>query len=320
MYQTDGTVIFPPREMEIIILDDYGREYAIKDDRKFIVSIHEEKEILDGYVRISNRIFAKNTEVSIRDYFAFVASQRVSSMLVDKATYGEIPYIELLPDTNLVEKKLIEVYRIFFTELAKDEGNDFIKYNLVKDKKQKYAIEIPIENSKELNKMMNFPITGISHQQATLYTEWLTLVYADYFYDNDYDYKVSYRLPTEKEWNELAISGLSENMKPNLVLDSVNTENCMLFIHDNLIKCKTYDSYVSNSLGGGSVPVLSMNPDWNGVYQLFGNVAEMTSTPGINKGGSFNHNAKSAATSNIQTNDSPQPWLGFRVVAEMVID
>ncbi len=144
------------------------------------------------------------------------------------------------------------------------------------------------------------------------------MLYAENFNDNDYGYSVNYRLPTEQEWITMAASGLKENMKPNHVMDSVNAENCMLYIYENLPKCKGYESYIKSALGGGTVPVLSMNPDLNGIYQLFGNVSEFTSIKGVNKGGSYKHSAKIAATNQIQIGDEPKPWLGFRVVAECV--
>jgi hypothetical protein len=38
----------------------------------------------------------------------------------------------------------------------------------------------------------------------------------------------------------------------------------------------------------------------------------------VNKGGSYKHSAKIAATNQIQIGEEPKPWLGFRVVAEFV--
>ena len=54
------------------------------------------------------------------------------------------------------------------------------------------------------------------------------------------------------------------------------------------------------------------------VKHLFGNVSEFTALKGVNKGGSYYHSAKLAATNQFQNGEEPKPWLGFRVVAELV--
>jgi formylglycine-generating enzyme required for sulfatase activity len=316
LYKHDGTVLIPISEKQIRILDENGEVYAIQENNEFKVFIPQSKEILKGYVQVSDKLFSKNTEVSILDYFAFLAHQKENNYLLNKDASAEIPITDLLPDTAQIEKKLLPVYLNFLNQIVKEERTSVIDYHLTKN--TDFKIEIPFEEDESIEKMLNFPITGITHEQATLYTKWLTMLYAEIVSDNDYGYFVNYRLPSEQEWITMAESGLKENMKPNHVLDSVNAENCMLYIYDNLPKCKGYDSYIKSSLGGGSVPVLSMNPDWNGVYQLFGNVSEFTALKGVNKGGSYYHSAKLAATNQFQNGEEPKPWLGFRVVAELV--
>ncbi len=316
LYKHDGTVLIPISEKQIRILDENGEVYAIQENNEFKVFIPQSKEILKGYVQVSDKLFSKNTEVSILDYFAFLAHQKENNYLLNEDASAEIPITDLLPDTAQIEKKLLPVYLNFLNQIVKEERTSEIDYYLTK--KTDFKIEIPFEEDETIEKMLNFPITGITHEQATLYTKWLTMLYAEIVSDNDYGYFVNYRLPSEQEWITMAESGLKETMKPNHVLDSVNAENCMLYIYDNLPKCKGYDSYIKSSLGGGSVPVLSMNPDWNGVYQLFGNVSEFTTLKGVNKGGSYYHSAKLAATKQFQNGEGPKPWLGFRVVAELV--
>jgi formylglycine-generating enzyme required for sulfatase activity len=316
LYKHDGTVLIPITEKEIRILDENGEVFAIQENNEFKVFIPQSKEILKGYVQVSDKLFSKNTEVSILDYFAFLAHQKENNYLLNENASAEMPITDLLPDTAQIEKKLLPVYLNFLNQISKEEKTSVIDYYLTKT--TDFKIAIPFDGDKTLESMLNFPITGITHEQATLYTKWLTMLYAENFNDNDYGYSVNYRLPTEQEWITMAASGLKENMKPNHVMDSVNAENCMLYIYENLPKCKGYESYIKSALGGGTVPVLSMNPDLNGIYQLFGNVSEFTSIKGVNKGGSYKHSAKIAATNQIQIGDEPKPWLGFRVVAECV--
>lgn len=64
-------------------------------------------------------------------------------------------------------------------------------------------------------------------------------------------------------------------------------------------------------------PVYGYGPDWRGLYNLRGNAAEMTSEPGVAKGGSYAHPAKDALPGAVQRYEAPQPWLGFRCIARV---
>lgn len=318
LYDVEGTLLEPLGANEFAFIEDNSGAYAVKENGNFIVRLDESMYILRDYNQVTPTLFAKTGEVSIRDYFAFLADQRENSMLYDSDGKVVDP-LTLLPDTNFVEKKLLPVYRNFLKQFAIDNGSSFINHELKRSKNEKYPILIPMVGSKDMEYLLDFPVTGITREQASLYTKWLTTVYNEYFFDGYNALFVNYRLPTENEWTTVAEAGLSEEMRVNHVLDSVNKEGCMLFIHDGISNCKTYDEYIEKSRGGGSVQIISMNADWNGVYQLFGNVSEMTSEPGINKGGSYMHSAGNANTEVIQQGDGPELWLGFRVVAEVML-
>lgn len=53
-------------------------------------------------------------------------------------------------------------------------------------------------------------------------------------------------------------------------------------------------------------------PSARGFYNIIGNVAEMTATPGVAKGGSFKHTLAEAEPSRSQTYTGPCSWVGFR--------
>jgi len=318
LYNLEGTLLEPFGPNEFAFVEEFDELYAVKENGKYILRLDEYTHILRDYNQVTPTLFAKTGEVSIRDYFAFLADQREMSMLRDSDGKVVDPSI-LLPDTNFVEKKLLPVYRNFLTQFAIDNGSLFINHELKKSGHEKYPIRIPMAGSKDMEYLLDFPVTGITREQANLYTQWLTTVYNEYYIDDYYGFFVNCRLPTEKEWTTVAEAGLSEEMRVNHVLDSVNKEGCMLFIHDGISNCKTYDEYLEKSRGGGSVPIISMNADWNGVFQMFGNVSEMTSEPGINKGGSYMHNAMNANTGVVQKGEGPDLWLGFRVVAEVML-
>lgn len=316
LFALDGSTIIPFGDHEISALDELGEVVAVTKDGKTRVRVNEDMKILDGYVPVNSELFAKTTEVSISEYFSFVAHQKMNSFLTTPENYEEIPFSTLFPDTNFVEQKLRSVYRNLMHEMAKEEGYSSIMTSIGYGKFHK-EIELPFVKNKEDMSMLNFPVTGISKEQAENYARWLTMLSVEELNNNDYGYSALYRLPSEKEWKDLAESGLNEKMRQYHVLDSLNAEKCMLFIYNNLPKCKGYENYVKASLGGGTVPVKSMNPDWNGAYQFFGNVAEMVQEKGISKGGSYFHGAKNAVTTEKINYSGPQPWLGFRVVAEL---
>ena len=54
----------------------------------------------------------------------------------------------------------------------------------------------------------------------------------------------------------------------------------------------------------------------NQIYNLIGNVAEMTNTEGVSKGGSWFHSKEESKIKNKITYTKPEIWLGFRNVCK----
>jgi hypothetical protein len=100
-------------------------------------------------------------------------------------------------------------------------------------------------------------------------------------------------------------------------------EGCLLMNVMASVNCKS--TATKKSLYGDNplaVPILSYNPDKYGLYTIYGNMAEMTMTKGIAKGGSFNNSMKEiyydqSQEYSIEQNAKPINWLGFRVVYEV---
>lgn len=55
-------------------------------------------------------------------------------------------------------------------------------------------------------------------------------------------------------------------------------------------------------------------PDNNGLYNILGNVAEMTSDQNVSYGGNYTQNAATILASPTQKNSEPDTLVGFRVV------
>jgi formylglycine-generating enzyme required for sulfatase activity len=66
------------------------------------------------------------------------------------------------------------------------------------------------------------------------------------------------------------------------------------------------------------VNVDAFMPNAKGLYNIQGNVAEMTATKGIAKGGSFRHYAIESFRDAKQHYNGPADWLGFRIAVTAV--
>ena len=65
--------------------------------------------------------------------------------------------------------------------------------------------------------------------------------------------------------------------------------------------------------------VYAYPPNDYGLYCMIGNVAELTATPGIAKGGSFEHSTRDFTLLTDFPYTQPQEWLGFRCTATVYI-
>jgi formylglycine-generating enzyme required for sulfatase activity len=88
--------------------------------------------------------------------------------------------------------------------------------------------------------------------------------------------------------------------------------NCEHLSADSL---KKYLAASQNGLPGGAMVtdyIYSSKPNGYGLYNMIGNVAELTTTPGQAKGGSFEHTMAACRPATFQPYEGPQEWLGFR--------
>lgn len=135
------------------------------------------------------------------------------------------------------------------------------------------------------------PITLITYEQALGYCQWRSEVVSKRL-----GFTVRYRLPTADEWVLIAQTVLYKNEKQ--VMKDLGQ-----------LKRKLEEMQ-------GAYHLESRDYEIDKVYDLFSNVSEMTSTPGIAKGGNNysllerNQLLKDLAYTEIS------PYLGFRCIAE----
>ncbi|TXB65835.1 SUMF1/EgtB/PvdOfamily nonheme iron enzyme [Vicingus serpentipes] len=158
----------------------------------------------------------------------------------------------------------------------------------------------------------NYPVVGITYNQAVAFCKWRTeRVKELYKINNEIGNDFEYRLPTQAEWENIAKAGYS----------SINIKKDGEKQKFNLKKNKEYFMGVASKLPENAdvtAPIDSYWPNDYGVYNIIGNVAEMTQEEGVAKGGSWIHTEEEANLELEISYTKPESWLGFRCVFEVI--
>lgn len=164
----------------------------------------------------------------------------------------------------------------------------------------------------------DYPVVNISQKAAEAYCQWLTEQY--YIQKKREFQKVQFRLPSSEEWMSFA-SPLPNNRLPwygNLPYTPEKDGQ----VSDIICNIKLYDyrsgkhNYIAD---GGFYPVKvgSYPANQNGLFDIIGNVAEMTSDSLI-KGGSWDNSIEESFIDLEQNFSLPDPRVGFRIVMEVL--
>jgi len=176
----------------------------------------------------------------------------------------------------------------------------------------------------------NYPVVNISYEGAVLFCEWLTDKYNNY--EKRKFKKVKFRLPQQIEWEKAARGGIKEGDYPwggrslrNYKGDVV----CNYFyIGDENIHFDK-EKITFEILGGGAVsltedkgdltcPVKSYYPNGFDIYNISGNVSEMTADKGIARGGSFLSPGYDVRIQSVDNYSHPDIYLGFRYCMDVI--
>lgn len=175
---------------------------------------------------------------------------------------------------------------------------------------------------------LEFPIVGITYEQAVAYCEWRSIQvnYMLYLKQNKLDYRpradtvgivqiYKYRLLTKEEWEAIAALGFSPKTKKKIA--SKRNYNPNVY---NLIYPKHEGMYASNAVNlHATAEVKSLWENAIGCYHIFGNVAEMTNKKGIAKGGAWLHNVNDVFVDKDFYYKGAQNWVGIRCICEKVL-
>jgi formylglycine-generating enzyme required for sulfatase activity len=168
----------------------------------------------------------------------------------------------------------------------------------------------------------NFPVVGVSYEQAVAFCKWRTARVKGFIveYNKSFDlrprhHKVfqnfEYRLPTKEEWEYAAFAGLDSNRVYGF--KSIIAKN-------NLPKIwvkETRNLYGEVNEWNFFCEVISHEPNKYGCYHMIGNLAEMISEKGISKGGSAFNSLNECEISKSIPYTQPSYWLGFRCICEI---
>jgi formylglycine-generating enzyme len=215
-----------------------------------------------------NEFYILKTEASNLDYLTFLAS------FEDK---NSVEYKSALPDTTVWSNKM-----------GKNESfvNQYFRYPGFKQ----------------------YPVVGISHENAMLYCKWLE---ANINSQLENDVKVTVRLPSENEWIRAARGSNHPQLYPWEDSDFKDKKGKSLANHKKEIKSDFVGIITTTE-------VKAYLPNQFGIYQMSGNLAEMLDEPQKVKGGSWNMPAESLKIDNSEKVDYPSNNVGFRPVMVIV--
>jgi len=200
----------------------------------------------------------------------------------------------------------------------------------------------------------HFPVIGVTYEQAVNYCKWRSDAVNDYIRTGHftkkypllekYDVSVEFRLPTKEEWEFAASGGLDTKIYPYGMIRPSTRKGSVVSAKYADLKCldrnnihytkstvihkvefNVYEDYYLTI----DEPVISCHmdnptdiayiyenpPNPYGLYNIIGNVAEMTATKGVAKGGSFKHRLSETTVDANFYFESPKEWLGFRCAA-----
>lgn len=171
--------------------------------------------------------------------------------------------------------------------------------------------------SQEVSALLMYPVVGLSYKDVEEYISWREVHVNEHKSLKKFEGWLTVQLIDREIWDQLSKEAgvkSAESIDKGLTFpDTVNTHGCYLMnIRYNEI-CESIEEMEAN-WGKGPVPVSMFFPDLFGIYNLFGNVAEMTSQRGIATGGSYFHWGKDSFSGSVQKYDGPEKWLGFRCI------
>lgn len=275
----------------------------------YLLSIPNQDILMDAY------------EISNAEWLSYI----YNSYYDEETQLLKEDFTKAWPDTNILPDKYRYIFRLFLRHTISP-------YNDIwKQLKQKTFFghnslsagtipllqgELKLKDSLNYANMLELPIAGISLQQVNNYLLWREAITIKNNQTALQNYNIKCRLIHPKEWISLS-DKVGPRLKTNTskIIDSIGTQGCYVLNIKPSINCKGRDGGLKK-YGSGAFGVTSYWPDNFGIYQLFGNVSEMTGEEGVSVGGSYLHYGAECFPDKTISYTKPEPWLGFRCVIE----
>jgi hypothetical protein len=250
------------------------------------------KTIDKNLVFLKDNKYAHRFETSNAEYEAFLKDllQQRAFDLLEKCRINQVDWVRLLPEEyqNQPDEVLFEV--------GHPEDPDM-------------------------------PIVNISYEAAQHYCEWLTKIYNQSDFRRKKFNKVRFYLPSESEWEAAANSLKNPTPFPWGAYTYKNSKGCYLanvnpFLSFNPEDQSFEKAEIPESPGedGAYFPakVDAYFPNRIGLYNMSGNVAEMTEGGVYTKGGSWLDPVDLAKLDSRYPHLIPSPAVGFRIFMEVI--
>lgn len=253
-------------------------------------------------------------------------------------------YQSMLPDSSVIKLNKSDHYR-YDVFLYGRRGGKGLDYSVVGGDTVYRQVSVPVDSIYFRHpEYLFYPVVGVSYEQAVAYCQWRSKVVTEQYNmnpKNEQKLKITYRLPTEQEWEVIASAGLDKHKFPystityGTVKYKVNPK-AAAFIAKKIVESKPV-AQIEQDLKETEVHDLSINvkrpipyflqfrtpayvyggwPNDYGAYHVQGNIAEMVAEKGIAKGGSWKDELSNSKITDRQLYTSPSDKVGFRCVCE----
>lgn len=168
----------------------------------------------------------------------------------------------------------------------------------------------------------NYPVVGVSFESALAYCKW----YEEKINASSSSQQFSCRLLSTEEWMNAATAGDKSRTYPwgtGFIQNNRKDYLCNFkhtnFIYDSVTRKYTeVDIPETDGVKKATAPVNSFYPNNFGLFNMSGNVAEMTIEKGIAKGGGFKDPAYLVQVKPEKVYKTPQADIGFRIALELI--
>ncbi len=245
------------------------------------------KNLENSFKKVSNRLFMAETEVTNQQYNYYLTA--------------------LLEQKDFTTLMIVKSEKVDWHKLIPDNYRNL-------DDKTLFPFGFP-DNPKN-------PAQNMSFEAAVSYCNWLTNFYNNEPIDKRKWKKVIFRLPTEEEWTTAALGGFEKSYKyPWRFNTPQNPKGCFLSnfncTDEDCPNCKVFDKITKDG-ALFTAQADSYFPNDFGLYGIIGNVAEMTATKGLAKGGSWEDIPSECTIQSQKKYTNPSPAIGFRILMEIL--